>query len=194
MRTWKTSVVLAVLVLALAVAPVAFAKIESGETDITIKVVEGQSFSVVGPEQIELTVRVGDTPGAPWELVGESKEGEFELYYTTLLGKDDVRAIWAELGKHSDLPQGFSISLMATIDPNIAKGNPGTVTPHAVELTTNDHNYSGVLIQDIGSCYTGSGDGEAAVVVKYEVSIGKVEEIEVGDYNATLVFVLGDDS
>jgi hypothetical protein len=193
MRTWKTSVVLAVLVVALAVAPVAFAKIESGVTDITIKVVEGQSFSVDGPEQIELTVRVGDTPGAPWELVGENKEGEFKLYYTTLLGKDDVRAIWAELRNHSDLPQGFSISLMATIDPNIAKGNPGTVTD-AVELTTNDNNYSGVLIQDIGSCYTGSGDGEAAVVVKYEVSIGKVEEIEVGDYNATLVFVLGDDS
>ena len=191
MRTWKTSVVLAVLVLALAVAPVAFAKIESGETDITIKVVEGQSFSVVGPERIELTVRVGDTPGAPWELVGESKEGEFELYYTTLLGKDDVRAIWAELGNYRNLPQGFSISLMATIDPNIAKGNPGTVTD-AVELTTN--NYRGVLIRDIGSCYTGSEDGEAAVVVKYEVSIGKVEEIEVGDYNATLVFVLGDNS
>lgn len=193
MRTWKTSVVLAVLVLALAVAPVAFAKIESGKTDITIKVVEGQSFSVDGPERIELTVRVGDTPGAPWELVGEKKEGEFKLYYTTLLGKDDVRAIWAELGNHSDLPQGFSISLMATIDPNIAKGNPGTVTG-AVELTTNDDNYSGVLIRDIGSCYTGSEDGEAAVVVKYEVSIGKVEEIEVGDYNATLVFVLGDNS
>ena len=54
MRTWKTSVVLAVLVVALAVAPVAFAKIESGETDISFKVVEGQSFSVVGPERAQL--------------------------------------------------------------------------------------------------------------------------------------------
>jgi hypothetical protein len=190
MRTWKTSVVLAVLVLALAVAPVALADDTIG---ITITVETGQILEVVGGN-IVLTIGLPEKPGERWILKEGSLTGTFGLYYTTLVETDKTISLWAALENFEGLPRGFSITLTPNIDSNSIAGVAGTGNPATLKVDDSGSIPTDKLVSDIESCYTGSyKEGEtAAVRVEYEVSLDEVTIIEGRQYGATLAFILGE--
>jgi hypothetical protein len=193
MRTWKTSVVLAVLVLALAVAPVALADDTRDDIGITITVETGQILEVVGGN-IVLTIGLPEKPGERWILKEGSLTGTFGLCYTTLVETDKTISLWAELENFEGLPRGFSITLTPNIDSNSIAGVAGTGNPVTLKVDDSDSSLTGNLVSDIESCYTGSyKEGEtAAVRVEYEVSLDEVTIIEGRQYGATLAFILGE--
>ena len=193
MRTWKTSVVLAVLVLALAVAPVALADDTSNDVGITIIVETGQILKVVG-DDIVLNIGLPDTPGERWTVNEERLRGTFGLYYTTLVETDKRISLWAKLENSEGLPRGFSITLTPNIDSNSIAGVAGTGNPVTLKVDDSDSILTDNLVTGIESCYTGSyKEGEtAAVRVEYEVSLDEVTIIEGRQYGATLAFILGE--
>jgi hypothetical protein len=193
MRTWKTSVVLAVLVLALAVAPVALADDTRNDIGITIIVETGQILEVVG-DDIVLNIGLPDTPGERWTVNERSLEGTFGLYYTTLVETDKTISLWAELENFEGLPRGFSITLTPNIDSNSIAGVAGTGSPATLKVDGSGSILTGDLVSGIESCYTGSyKEGEtAAVRVEYKVSLDEVTIIEGRQYGATLAFILGE--
>ena len=193
MRTWKTSVVLAVLVLALAVAPVALADNTRDDIGITITVEPGQILEVVG-DDIVLNIGLPDKPGERWILMEGSLEGTFGLYYTTLVETDKTISLRAALENFEGLPRGFSITLTPNIDSNSIAGVAGTGNPVTLKVDDSGSIPTDNLVSDIESCYTGSyKEGEtAAVRVEYEVSLDEVTIIEGRQYGATLAFILGE--
>ena len=193
MRTWKTSVVLAVLVLALAVAPVALADDTRDDIGITITVETGQILEVVGND-IVLTIGLPDKPGDRWTVKAEGLTGTFGLYYTTLVETDKRINLWASLENSEGLPRGFSITLTPNIDSNSIAGVAGTGSPATLKVDGSGSSLTGNLVSDIESCYTGSyQEGEtAAVRVEYTVSLDEVTIIEGRQYGATLAFILGE--
>ena len=193
MRTWKTSVVLAVLVLALAVAPVALADDTRDHIGITIIVETGQILEVVG-DDIVLNIGLPDTPGERWTVNEERLRGTFGLYYTTLVETDKTISLWALLENSEGLPRGFSITLTPNIDSNSIAGVAGTGNPATLKVDDSGSIPTGDLVSDIKSCYTGRyQEGEtAAVRVEYEVSLDEVTIIEGRQYGATLAFILGE--
>jgi hypothetical protein len=194
MRTWKTSVVLAVLVLALAVAPVALADdTRDDDIGITIIVETGQILEVVG-DDIVLTIGLPEKPGERWILKEGSLTGTFGLYYTTLVETDKTISLWAELENFEGLPRGFSITLTPNIDSNSIAGVAGTGSPATLKVDDSGSILTGDLVSGIKSCYTGRyQEGEtAAVRVEYEVSLDEVTIIEGRQYGATLAFILGE--
>ena len=191
MRTWKTSVVLAVL--ALAVAPVALADDTRDDIGITITVETGQILEVVG-DDIVLTIGLPEKPGERWILKEGSLTGTFGLYYTTLVETDKTISLWASLENSEGLPRGFSITLTPNIDSNSIAGVAGTGSPATLKVDDSGSILTGDLVSGIKSCYTGSyQEGEtAAVRVEYEVSLDEVTIIEGRQYGATLAFILGE--
>ena len=195
MRTWKTSVVLAVLVLALAVAPVALADNTRDDIGITITVETGQILEVVG-DDIVLNIGLPETPGERWTVKAGRLTGTFGLYYTTLVETDKTISLWAELENSKGLPRGFSITLTPNIDSNSITGVAGAGNPDGATLKVDDSGsiLTGNLVSGIECCYTGSyQEGEtAAVRVEYIVSLDEVTIIEGRQYGATLAFILGE--
>ena len=193
MRTWKTSVVLAVLVLALAVAPVALADNTRDDIGITITVETGQILEVVG-DDIVLNIGLPETPGERWTVKAGRLTGTFGLYYTTLVETDKTISLWAELENSEGLPRGFSITLTPNIDSNSIAGVAGTGNPVTLKVDDSDSILTDNLVTGIESCYTGSyKEGEtAAVRVEYIVSLDEVTIIEGRQYGATLAFILGE--
>lgn len=193
MRTWKTSVVLAVLVLALAVAPVALADNTRDDIGITITVETGQILEVVG-DDIVLNIGLPETPGERWTVKAGRLTGTFGLYYTTLVETDKTISLWAELENFEGLPRGFSITLTPNIDSNSIAGVAGTGSPATLKVDDSGSILTGNLVSGIESCYTGSyQEGEtAAVRVEYIVSLDEVTIIEGRQYGATLAFILGE--
>ena len=193
MRTWKTSVVLAVLVLALAVAPVALADDTRDDIGITITVETGQILEVVGND-IVLNIGLPKKPGERWILKEGNLEGTFGLYYTTLVETDKRISLWAELENFEGLPRGFSITLTPNIDSNSIAGVAGTGSPATLKVDDSGSILTGDLVSGIKSCYTGRyQEGEtAAVRVEYEVSLDEVTIIEGRQYGARLAFILGE--
>ncbi|MGB4236402.1 MAG: hypothetical protein WBK30_00745 [Bacillota bacterium] len=191
MRTWKTSVVLAVL--ALAVAPVALADDTRDDIGITITVETGQILEVVG-DDIVLNIGLPETPGERWTVKAGRLTGTFGLYYTTLVETDKTISLWAELENSKGLPRGFSITLTPNIDSNSIAGVAGTGSPATLKVDDSGSSLTGDLVSDIESCYTGSyQEGEtAAVRVEYIVSLDEVTIIEGRQYGATLAFILGE--
>lgn len=193
MRTWKTSVVLAVLVLALAVAPVALADNTRDDIGITITVETGQILEVVG-DDIVLNIGLPETPGERWTVKAGRLTGTFGLYYTTLVETDKTISLWAELENSKGLPRGFSITLTPNIDSNSIAGVAGTGSPATLKVDDSGSILTGDLVSRIESCYTGSyQEGKtAAVRVEYKVSLDEVTIIEGRQYGATLAFILGE--
>ncbi|MFY9434797.1 MAG: hypothetical protein WAP75_06365, partial [Bacillota bacterium] len=185
-------VVLAVLVLALAVAPVALADDTIG---ITITVETGQILEVVG-DDIVLNIGLPETPGERWTVKAGRLTGTFGLYYTTLVETDKTISLWAELENYEGLPRGFSITLTPNIDSNSITGVAGAGNPDGATLKVDDSGsiLTGDLVSGIKSCYTGRyQEGEtAAVRVEYIVSLDEVTIIEGRQYGATLAFILGE--